>query len=241
MSHRALVAFLVFVVLLGNVSAGGAEEPFPVPVFVTHLATPPLPPLRPDAHEAAISQTKAEMFKVAERLRKIHGDKTKNWPREVWREFHVAEDASTLAVARRDYQPAETRLALADSVADFLRGAGGGNKRMTMVTSADEAALIVQITGRRLVSSADAMDGRYFVRFRLAPGAKMRPERFHELTYDYKWSNAWTKLIAHPKDASPYVDLEAGSPASWRNAADGVQGVVNMFIHERMDPTRKKK
>lgn len=241
MADRALVAFLIFVVLFGNVPAGGAQEPFPVPVFVTHLETPPLPPLRPDAHEAAIRQTRAEMFKVAEQLRMKHGDKTKNWPREVWKEFYVAEDASTLAVARRDYQPAETRRALADSVADFLRSAGGGNKRMTMVTSADEAALVVQITGRRLVPSADAMDGRYFVRFRLTPGAKMRPERFHELTYGHKWANAWTKLIAHPTDPSPYVDLEAGSPASWRNAADGVQGAVNMFIHERIEPRKKKK
>ena len=240
MASRALVAFVIFAVVLGNVSAAGAQEPFPVPVFVTHLQTPPLPPLSADAHEAAISQAKAEMFKVAEQLRKMHGDKTKNWPPEVWKEFYVAEDASTRAVARRDYQPAETRLRLADSVEDFRRGAGG-NKRMTMVTTADEASLVVQITGRRRVSAPGPTDGRYFVRFRLAPGAKMPPERFHELTYDYKWNNAWTKLIAHSTDASPYVDLEVGSPASWKNGADGVIGAVVVFIHERMEPKTKKK
>ena len=74
-----------------------------------------------------------------------------------------------------------------------------------------------------------------------APGAKMPAERFHELTYDYKWNNAWTKLIAHPTDPSPFVDLEVGSPASWKNAADGVQGAVVVFIHDRMEPKTKKK
>ena len=239
MANRALAALFICAVVLGNVSAASAQEPFPVPVFVTHLETPPLPPLSPDAHEAAISQAKSEMFKVAAQLRKMHGDKTKNWPPEVWKEFYVAEDASTLAVARQDYQPVETRLGLADSVQDFLRGAAG-NKRMTMVTTADEASLVVQITGRRRVSAPGPTDGRYFVRFRLAPGAKMAPERFHELTYDYKWNNAWTKLIAHPTDPSPFVDLEVGSPASWKNAADGVQGAVVVFIHDRMEPKKKK-
>lgn len=240
MAHRALVAFLTFVVMFVTVPAGSAQEEFPVPVFVTHLETPSLPPLRPEAHEAAISQTRDEMFKVAEQLRKQHGDKTKTWPREVWREFYVAEDANTLAVARRDYQPPETRLGLADSVEDFLRGAGE-NKGMTMVTTADEASLVVQITGRRRISAPGPTDNRYFIRFRVTPGAKMSSERFHELTYGYKWNNLWAKLIAHPKDPSPYVDLEAGSPASWKNCAASVRAVVGAFIRERMDPTRKKK
>jgi hypothetical protein len=69
----------------------------------------------------------------------------------------------------------------------------------------------------------------------------MSPERFHELTYAYKWNNAWTKLIAHPHDPAPYLDLEAGSPASWKNAADGVTGAVVVFIHDRMERKTKKK
>jgi hypothetical protein len=239
MAHRGVVTLLIFVVTLVTVPAGRAQEPFPVPVFVTELETPPLPPLRPEAHEAAISQTREEMLKIAERLRKQHGDKTGNWPPEVWKEFYVAEDANTLAVAHRDYQRPETRLGLADSVEDFRRGAGG-NKGMTMVTTAEEASLVVQITGRRRISAPGPTDNRYFIRFRLTPGAKMSPERFHELTYGYKWNTPWAKLIAHPKDPSPYVDLEAGSPASWKNGAGLVRAVVDAFIKERVDPAKKK-
>jgi len=239
MALRAVVALLIFVVTLVTVPVGSAQEPFPVPVFVTHLETPPLPPRRPEEHEGAISATRQERIKVAERLRKQHGDKTSNWPPEVWKEFYVAEDAHTLAVARRDYQAPETRLDLADSVADFLRDSG--TKGMTMVTSADEASLVVQVTGRRRTVPSGPTDTRYVIRYRLAPGGKMSPERFHELTYGYKWNNFFGKLIAHPTGASPYLDLESGSPVSWKNLAGTVRAGVAAFIRERMDPTRKKK
>lgn len=236
--RHALCTFIPIVIGLAA-PAGRAQEPFPVPVFVTTLETPPLPPLKPEQHEAEYKRTRSEMFALAEKLRKEHGDKTSNWPPEVWKEFYVAEDAHTLAVARRDYQPRETRLSLEDSVADFLRGAAG-HKGMTVVTTADEAALVVQIVGRRRSSPPGITDNSYFIRFRLLPGAKMTAERFHELTYGYKWNNIWTKLVAHPTGASPYIDLEAGSPASWKNCAASVRAIVDFFIRERMDPSRKK-
>ena len=176
-----------------------------------------MPPLKPEGHEAAIKQTRDEMFAVAEQLREQHGDKTSAWPPDIWKLFYVAEDAHTLAVARRDYEAPETRLGLADSTADFIRGAGG-NKAMTMVTSVEDASLVVQIIGRRRASASGPTDNRYFVRFRLRPGAQMTGARFLELTQGYKWDNSWTTLIAHPKDGSEYFELEAGSRRHTRTA-----------------------
>jgi hypothetical protein len=219
--------------------AGGAQEPYPVPVFVTHLQTPPLPQISTDEHLAASNATRSAMFERAAQLRKQHGDKTKDWPAAVWKEFYVAEDAHRQAVARADYEIPETRTLLDNSVEDFLRGAKD-NKNMTMVTSAEEAALVVQITGRRRTSPPGPTDNRYFIRFRLSPGAKMTAERFDELTTGVKWDNLFTKVIQHPTAASPYVDLEAGSMASWKNCAASVRAVVSLFIAERMDPARKK-
>ena len=126
-----------------------AQDTLPIPVFVTTLETPALPPLKPEQHEAAINGARSKMFDVAAELRKQHGDKTSNWPPEVWKEFYKAEDAHTMAIARRDYEPSETRLALEDSVEDFVRGIGTNNKVLTAVNSAADAALVVQITGRR--------------------------------------------------------------------------------------------
>ena len=240
MPLRPVLYLLVLLATVLTPAAGRAQEAFPAPVFVTHLETPPLPPLKPEQHEAAIRGTRDQMFEVAAQLRKQHGDKTSAWPPEVWMVFYDAEDAHTLAVARRDYQPPETRLGLADSVEDFLRGAGG-NKGMTMVASADQASLVVQITGRRRIASAPGpTDNRYFIRFRLVPGTKMTGERFLDLTRGYKWNNLWSKQIVHAKDASPYVELEAGSMASYKNCAGMVRAIVETFIRARLDPSRKK-
>lgn len=219
----ALVAMLL---LAGG---GGAPQAPPVPVFVTHLETAPLPPLKPQEHDAAITRTRNEMLAVAAKLRTQHGDKTSAWPPEVRQVFDAAEDSHTLAVARPDYQPSGTRLGLADSVEDFVRGAGE-NKGMTLVPNAGEALLLVQITGRRRTSPPGPTDNRYFIRFRVAPGEKMTAERFVELTRGFKWNDPWTKLIARAKDGSMYVDLEAGSMASYKNCAAMVRAIVWRFI-----------
>jgi len=229
----------LFLVLLAAAAESRAQETLPVAVLVTPLETQPLPPLKPDVHEAAIKQTRAEMFAVAAQLRKQHGDKTSNWLPEVWKQFYVAEDAHTLAVARRDYERPETRLGLADSVEDFVRGVGG-NKAMTMVTGADQAVLVVQVVGRRLASASGPTDNRYFIRFRLTPGGKMTGARFLEATQGYKWDSLWSTVIAHPQDATGYFELEAGSPASYKNGAGMVRAIVEWFIKARLDPNRKK-
>jgi hypothetical protein len=232
------VAYAVAAVFLIAANAL-AQETLPIPVFVTHLEAPPPPPLKPEQHLAAISNTRDEMFAVAAKLRKEHGDQTKQWPPEVWKIFNDAADVHWMAVARRDYEQPQTRLSLDDSVADFVRGAGG-NRGMTLLQSADEAALVVQITGRRYAPGSDVYENAYFIRFRIAPGAKMSSERFIELTRDYNWTDGYTRTFSRPKDGAMYVDLEAGTPVSYRNGAGTVRAIVERFIRARMDPAKKK-
>jgi hypothetical protein len=232
------VVFALVVMLL-PAAEGRAQETLPVAVAVTTLDTPQLPKLKPEVHEAEIKRTRDEMYAVAAQLRKQHGDKTSAWPPEVWNVFYVAEDANTLAIARRDYEDPDTHLGLADSVEDVVRGASA-NKSMTMATAADEASLVVRIIARRAASAAGVTDNRYFIRFRLAPGGKMTGARFLELTQGYKWDSVWSKVIAHPKDASGYFELEAGSPASFKNCAALLRAVLEGFIKTRMDPAKKK-
>lgn len=85
----------------------GAQEALPISVFVTSIQVPP--PLKPEAHAAAIDGAKSAMYDLAAKLRKEHGDNTKAWPPQVWDRFYVAEDAYQLAIARQDYQAPETR------------------------------------------------------------------------------------------------------------------------------------
>lgn len=217
-----------------------AQESLPVAVFVTHLETPLPAPMKPEQHEAAFKRTRDEMFAVAAQLRKEHGDKTSQWPPEVWKIFNDAEDAHMMTLARRDYERPDTQLAVADSVEDFVRGASA-NKSMTLVKSADEASLVVQITGRRYAPGADAFDPKYFIRYRLSPGANMTTERFMELTQGYKWSSVFSKAFSRPKPGAWWVDLEAGTLASYKNCAGMVRSVIEGFIKTTMDPAKKKK
>jgi hypothetical protein len=240
MPRPPLLGLLLTAVVLSGGAAVATQEALPVPVFLTVLPTPPLPPLKPEEHEAAINTTRVQMYDLAAQLRKQHGDKTNKWPAEVWKEFYKAEDANMMAIARRDYQAPETRLALEDSVEDFVRGIGTNNKVLTTVNSAADAVLVVQITGRRRVSVTGLADNRYFVRFRIAPGVKLTKERFLEAAYGQKWNTQWATLFAHETDATPYVDLEGGSPSSFKNAASSVRATVLNFIRDKFDPARKK-
>ena len=178
------------------------------------------------------------MFDKGTELRKQHGDNTKAWPPEVWNQYHEAEDAYRLAIARRDYQAKETRLGLADSVADVLRAAEGV-KNMRVVPNAEEASLVVQVIGRRLTSPPGITDNRYFVRFRLLPGSKLSGERFVELTRDFKWNSLISTQLAHAKEPAGYVELEAGHMAGWRQAGAAVRALVQALIQERLQPAKK--
>ena len=239
MPIRSVAAAFVLVLSLFVGSVAHAEQALPVPVFVTTLQTPLPPPMTPEEHTAAFNRTRTEMFDLGRKLRSEHGGKTSAWPRDVWKTFNDAEDAHTMTIARRNYEKRETQLALGDSQADFVRDATG-SKGMTLVSSAADAAIIVEITGRRYASAGDPTDNHYFIRFRMRPGATLAGDRFLDLTWDYKWNDAWTQLYARPKDASGYLDMEAGSPVSYKNCAGTVRAIVERFIRSRMDPSRKK-
>lgn len=238
MAARAVLTSLVLLLLTSIGAQAQTQEPYPVPVFVTVLETPAPPRLRPEQHEAAITGAHKRMFEVAAALRKQHGDQSKNWPPAALKEYYLAEDAHRLAVARRDYEAPATSLQLADSVEDFWRGFNQSS--MTMASSAEEASLIVQITGRRRISPPGPTDNRYFVRFRLAPGGKMSGERFDELTTGHKWDGLLVKHIARYTAETAYVDLEAGSMASWKQGVGGVRITLLQFIQQRIDPAAKK-
>jgi hypothetical protein len=232
-------AIPVILMLLAGAIEDHALEQLPVPVFVTTVETPALPPLEPEVHKAAIKQARDEMFNVAEQLRKQHGQKTSDWPPEVWNLFYVAEDTHLLAIARRDYEAPESRLGLADSVEDVVRGASS-NKALSMATAGEGASLVVQIVGRRRAPASGPTDNRYFIRFRVAPGAKLTRARFVELTQGYKWDSPWSKVLAHPKSDAEYFELEAGSPASYKNCAGMMRSIVEGFVEARMDDVKKR-
>ena len=81
--------------------SGAGCPTLPVPVFFTYVEPPPLPPLRPEQHEAAALQTREAMFELAARLRKEHGDKTSAWPADVWETLYTAEERTHTVCSAR--------------------------------------------------------------------------------------------------------------------------------------------
>ena len=110
-----------------------------------------------------------------------------------------------------------------------------------MVSTADEAALVVAITGRRRSDPPGITDNRYFIRFRLMAGPRMAQARFLELTRKHDWDEIWSKRYARAKDNRDYVDLEAGSMASYKNCAAAVRLIVENFVWQQMDPSYQAK
>jgi hypothetical protein len=213
------------------------QEALPLPVFVTAQKVPLPPTLTAEQHGAAIKAAEKDMFGLAERMRKEHGNKQQEWPPEAVKAVEDAEDKWTTAKLRGYYETPETQIGLDDSVRDFSRAADKSKVLRVESTAADQASLVVTITNRRYTPSSDVTGDRYFIRFRLSPGGKMTGEQFLERTRGYKWKMLSTELIARPKDASGFVDLQAGSMASYKVCAGMVRAIVENFIRQRLAPT----
>jgi hypothetical protein len=236
--RTALLALLLLPVIA---VPGGGQDVLPVPVFVT-ARTFPLPPvLTAEQHGYAIKAAENDMFALAAQMRKEHGDKMESWPPAAIQAVDDKEDAWNRAKVRGYYETRDTQLGLDDSVQDFVRGAAK-SKALTVATTADAAAFVVIITNRRYTSTDDITGNRYFIRFRLRPGGQMTGERFLALTAGYRWNQIWAQVLTRPHDASGFVELDAGSMASYKNCAASVRAVVEHLIWDRLGPpkTRKK-
>jgi hypothetical protein len=233
----ALASAAAGAALLSTVT-GAAQEALPLKVHVTTIALPPLPVLTPEHHQQEMTRTRNQRNAEADRLRQTYGNKTKSWPAEAWDQFNRAEDAHTQAVARAEYEPNVTRGLIEDSVKDVVKELRK-SKVLTLVAGADEADLVVGITGRRLTSPPELTDNAHFVRFNLEPGAKADRARMLEAMRRQEWSGQTTRIISRPWDAAGFADLEAASPFGMRQAGEWVVGMVERFARERFGPAKK--
>jgi hypothetical protein len=198
-------------------------------VFVTAVDEAP-PPATPRQLAAAIEAAQERMFAIASAARKDHGDRRQSWPAEAVDAVQVAENAYSLAVARRDYQPANTRLAL-DSVVEDLGREIGKSKLMAPIANRDGAALVLDVVGRRTAQTTGVTDARYFIRLRVRPGPTISEARFREASAQYRWGPDFlTKAFARPTAAAAYWDVEIGSPAAYKTAAAVARSVLDSFV-----------
>jgi hypothetical protein len=126
-------------------------------------------------------------------------------------------------------------------VADVVKEIGK-SKVLTLVASASEAHLALQIMGRRQTPKLAnrIFDNNHFVRSRLTPGTSADRKRALDAMYRHEWTRQTARLIARPRHAIDYADLEAGSPFGMKAADEWVAGMVERFAREQYDPAKRK-
>lgn len=226
MNRRLSIILLSSLLISIAVSDARAQQ---LAVFVTAVDEAP-PPATPQQLAAAIEAAQQRMFAIASAARKDHGDRRQAWPPEAVDAVQVAENAYSLAIARRDYHPANTRLGLDSVVEDLLRELGK-SKLITPVATRDGAALVLDVVGRRTAQTTGVTDARYFIRLRMRPGPPMSEARLREASAQYRWGPDFlTKAFARPTAAAAYWDVEIGSPASYKTAAGVARNVLESFV-----------
>lgn len=216
-------------------SLGGSDaRAQALPVFVAAVNEAP-PPAKPRDLAAAADAAERHMRTVRDAVYKEHGYKRAAWPAQVVDAVNTVENAAQLARARLLYQPDATRDGLQETVEDLVREMGNSKSgQIAAVTTRDNAALILEVVGRRrrAMNLSSPTDNRYFIRFRLRSGPAMNDQRFREAGASYVWGpDMLTKAFARPTTEIAHWDAEVGSMASFKGAAMGaVRAVLESFV-----------
>jgi hypothetical protein len=202
----------------------------PLPVFVSVVEEPQPPPLKPEQHAAAIDAAQKRMFAIANDLRKQHGNRQQDWPPDAVDAVRAAENTYNVTIARRDYQPAITRMGLGTVVADLVAELGK-SKLIAPVTTPAGAALALDVVGCRTAQTTGVTDAKYFIRLRIRPGPALSDARLREASAQYRWGPDFlTKAFVRPTAEAAYWDVEIGSPAAYKTAAAVARNVLEGFV-----------
>jgi hypothetical protein len=224
--RASIVLWTLLLIPIGVVETRAQQ----LPVFVAAVDEPQPPPLKPEEHAAVIDAAQKRMFAIARDLRKQHGNREQDWPPEAVDAVRTAENAYNMAIARRDYQPADTGRALSTVVADLLTELGK-SKLIAPISTRDGAALALDVVGRRRAQTTHFADAKYFIRLRIRPGPAMSEAHLREASGQYRWGPDFlTKAFVRPTTADAYWDVEIGSPAAYKTAAAVARGVLEGFV-----------
>lgn len=196
-----------------------------------------------DAIKAA-GQTRKDLEKA---LKAKHGKKREAWPPEIQDQMEDAEEAVALAVADWEYRKVKQE-GLSDTAEDVRKsiigdGTAGKKDYITLVSSAADAQLIVEVNGRRSGSSGAQggllalRDDLYWISFYVKPGPKLPVERFGAVprTYRLRRAGYQARRLAIPRPDSPEWRFEAHGYQRWGAAANVASVVVEDFIGKNYD------
>ena len=238
--------FPAFAGLVFVASSAGAATPMKVYVTAAKVEE------RKEVDEATKNALKAKKDAAKEarkakedEIKAAYGKKKEQWPPEKQDEFFEADEAAALAEADYEYRKIEMK-GINDAVKDVIesiqgKGIAGRKEPVVLVSSAEEADLVVEIRARRSGKTLPTQlkADRCYLLFSLGPGGKLDAERFAKVPSTYrpgKFGYAVWRL-ASPKPESPVFLFESynggGSEFGCQGAAANAAAVaIEKFIQD---------
>jgi hypothetical protein len=176
--------------------------------------------------------------KLEKSLKEQYGKKRETWPPEKDDELYRAEEAEALANVDYEYRKIDLK-ALKDSVKDLAesidgKGLAGKKDGITLVNSASEAHLVVEVAGRRSEKTLPTQfkPDRCYVLFNIGAGGKIDAPRFAKVPADFRFRRvsypAWK--VQSPTPERPLFSFEAynggGNEFGCMSAASNAASVV---------------
>jgi hypothetical protein len=196
---------------------------------------------------AAIKDAETKRKDLDNSLKAQHGKKRDAWPQDAQDAMFDADEAVALTQADYAYRKIKPQ-GLADSAEDIrkaIAGAGmsGEKNNIRLVSSAEEAQLIVEVNGRRSSSSGATggllavRDDQFYISFLVKAGPKLRADRFANVprTYRLRGMGATVYRLGVPKPDAPWWRFEAYGTMKWGSAANGASKLIEDFVEKNYD------
>jgi hypothetical protein len=238
--RRHLVRVVLVVLAMASPFEAGAQR---LGVFVTRVDAPmPARPTEAERQQASAAYDAANAARKAleKTLKAQYGNRRDKWPAEAQEQLADAEEARYRVNAdwqyRRDAEPVTEDWRAAVALALTQSGNTGPKEHITPASSADQAHLIVTITGVRNPSAAiNAADDRC-VAVRLERGPKVSAAQFASVPRTYRPSRAKVARLEGPDDTSPVWLFEGCALHPYFTAEEAVACLVNDFVGANRDP-----
>ena len=219
-------------------------------VFVTAAATGDVTKIDKATEtrlQDAIKAARQKRKDLEKALKAQHGKKREAWPADAEDQMYAAEEAEALADADWAYRKVKQE-GLNDTVEDIRKsivgdGVAGKKEFITLVNSADDAQLIVEVNGRRSGSSGSqpglmiVRDDLFWISFFVKPGPKLAADRFAAVPNSYRLRRFGYQVwrLSIPRPDHPEWRFEAHSMQRWGAAANVASVLVEDFIGKNYD------
>lgn len=195
----------------------------------------------------AIKQAEKARKDLEKALKAQHGKKREAWPADAQERYEEAEEAAALAQADYAYRKVKQE-GLQDSAEDIRKsivgdGMAGKKEWIHLVSSREEADVVVEVNGRRSGYSGASggllalRDDQFWISVLVKPGPKLAADRFAAVPRTYRFRRAGYQAwrLALPRPESPEWRFEAFGHQRWGSAANVVSVLVEDFIGKHYD------